>query len=186
MNNEKTLAKIGKLIDKGNITKEDIEKLFLEDAQAEETQGTETPKAEQGNEKAQAKVEPSEDGKEGKPSEQEPQAEEPKAEEVQTAQDNNVAQEPTPTPEGTAEAGSPTNPISMESLSERMDAMSRALEGMARENEALRKALKEANVLCDSTPDNGNPVGLDGSSAPSKAQDEGMSNVLAKLNRGRG
>lgn len=184
-NKERFLAKIGKLIEKGNVTEEELASFFANDDQTDETQGTETPNAKQGNEKAQAEVEPSAEGEEGKPGKEEAEAETPKAEEVPTAQENNVAQEPTPTPEATVEAKSPNNPVSMEALMTKVESLSQAFEGMSRENEALRKALKEANVLCDQTPDKDNPIGLDGSSAPSKAQDEDTTNVLAKLNRGR-
>lgn len=181
-NKERFLTKIGKLIEKGNVTEEELASFFAPDEPIEEPKGAETPKAEQADEKPQGEVAASEDGKEGEPSE--PQAE-PKAEEPQTAQENNVAQAPIPTPEGTAEAGTPNNSISMEAMMQKIESMSQAIEGMSRENESLRKALKEANVLCDNTPDAGNPIGLDGNSAPSKGQDEDTMNVLARLNRGR-
>ena len=66
----------------------------------------------------------------------------------------------------------------------KIESLSKALDGMAKENEALRTALRDANVLRDKT-DEGQDIGLSGSSAPSIGTNEGIARTLDKLNRGR-
>ena len=88
------------------------------------------------------------------------------------------------TPEATMEAGTPDNAVSMEAVMTKIESLSKALDGMAKENEALRTALRDANVLRDRTDEN-QGFGLSGSSAPSNGCDEGLASTLDKLNRGR-
>lgn len=181
-NKERFLSKIGKLIEKGGVTEEELASFFQPDEPEAQAEGAEAPKEEPKVENAQAEVAEGDESPKGEPSEAEAEA---KQEQPLTAQDNNVAQAETPLPEATAEAKTPENPVSMDSMMERLDSLAKAVEGMSRENEALRKALKEANVLCDQTPDQSNPIGLDGNATPSKADGEDNASVLAKLNRGR-
>ena len=179
-NKERFLSKIGKLIEKGGVTEEELASFFQPDEPEAQAEGAEAPKEEPKVENAQAEVAEGDESPKGEPSEAEAKQEQP-----QTAQDNNVAQTEAPLPEATAEAKTPENPVSMDSMMERLDSLAKAVEGLSRENEALRKALKEANVLCDQTPDQSNPIGLDGNATPSKADGEDNASVLAKLNRGR-
>ena len=165
-NKEKFLSKIGKLIEKGGISEDELATFFATD------------------ENAQAEVAEGAKGKEAEPTENAP---------TQTATEEPVAEGKTPeaggaptpvTPEATMEAGTPDNAVSMEAVMTKIESLSKALDGMAKENEALRTALRDANVLRDRTDEN-QQFGLSGSSAPSNGCDEGMASTLDKLNRGR-
>ena len=157
-NKEKFLSKIGKLIEKGGISEDELATFFAPDEDEAPMEGK-AEKAQPLDENAQAEV------AEGKTPE--------------------AGGAPTPvTPEATMEAGTPDNAVSMEAVMTKIESLSKALDGMAKENEALRTALRDANVLRDRTDEN-QGFGLSGSSAPSNGCDEGMASTLDKLNRGR-
>lgn len=182
-NKEKFLSKIGKLIEKGGISEDELATFFAPDEDEAPMEGK-AENAQPMDENAQAEVAEGAKGQEAEPTEQ---ATAPTATEAPVADGKTPeaggAEAPV-TPEATLEAGKPENAVSMEAVMTKIESLSKALEGMAKENDALRTALKDANVLRDKT-DEGQDIGLSGSSAPSVGIDEGMAKTLDKLNRGR-
>lgn len=182
-NKEKFLSKIGKLIEKGGISEDELATFFAPDEDEAPMEGK-AENAQPMDENAQAKVAEGAKGKEAEPTEnaKTPTATEAPVAEGKTPEEGGA---PTPvTPEATIEAGTPDNAVSMEAVMTKIESLSKALDGMAKENEALRTALRDANVLRDRTDEN-QEFGLSGSSAPSNGCDEGMASTLDKLNRGR-
>ena len=182
-NKEKFLSKIGKLIEKGGISEDELATFFAPEEDEAPMEGK-AEKAQPTDENAQAEVAEGDKGQEAEPTEKAtaPTATEEPVAEGKTPEDGGA---PTPvTPEATMEAGTPDNAVSMEAVMTKIESLSKALDGMAKENEALRTALKEANVLRDRT-DESQEIGLSGSSAPSIGGDTGLLSTLDKLNRGR-
>lgn len=182
-NKEKFLSKIGKLIEKGGISEDELATFFAPDEDEAPMEGK-AEKAQPMDENAQAEVAEGAKGKEAEPTENAPT---PTATEAPVAEGKTpeAGGAPTPvTPEATLEAGTPENAVSMEAVMTKIESLSKALDGMAKENEALRTALRDANVLRDKT-DEGQDIGLSGSSAPSVGTNEGIARTLDKLNRGR-
>lgn len=182
-NKEKFLSKIGKLIEKGGISEDELATFFAPDEDEAPMEGK-AENAQPMDENPQGKVAEGAKGEQAEPTENAP---------TPTATEAPVADGKTPeeggaeapvTPEATLEAGTPENAVSMEAVMTKIESLSKALEGMAKENDALRTALKDANVLRDKT-DEGQDIGLSGSSAPSVGTNEGIARTLDKLNRGR-
>ena len=174
-NKERIIRKIGALVEKANLTEEDLAFFFANDDEGAKGSGdgNEQPKAEaQEGEKPESvesepvktdedpEVKPTEDGK----------GDEEKPEAGQAV------------PEAKADEGEEN---SYQAITDRLEALSKALEALAAENHSLKQALKEANVL--EVKGNEMPVGVDKSSAPDTKKDyEDLQSVIAMLNKGRG
>lgn len=162
MNKEKILNKIGSLIDKAELTEEDLAKFFKED---EEPKTPETapvePKAEDTQDEVKA------DGVESKEEEgeAEPVKEDEKPEEPET-------EEPKPSSEAVPEV-------------EPKEEHSAEIEALSAKIDSLMKVLEQAGVLEHVAVKN-KQVGVGTASAPNYDREGGnLDDTLAKLNRGR-
>lgn len=176
MNKEKILNKIGALIDKADLTEEDLAKLFQNDEEPK----AEPTESEQPKEEA-PKGEQSDDGESAKESEAKAEddgkAEEPKEADEKPLDGEEAQTETTAKHEEHCEAN-------YETLVEKFDKLEKIVQGLSAENLSLRNALKEANVLEE--VDGSKEVGLSSSITPNLSRDGGdLASTLAKLNRGR-
>lgn len=173
-NKERIINKIGKLVEKANLTEEDLAFFFANDDEEAKGSGD-------GNEQPKAEAQ---DGKKPESVESEPVKtdEEPKAEPEEGKGDVEEPEAGQAVPEAKADEGEGK---SYQAITDRLEALSKALEGLAAENQSLKQALKEANVL--EVKGKEMPVGVDNSSAPDTKKDyEDLQSAIAMLNKGRG
>lgn len=169
MNKERLLSKIGSLIDKGGFTEEELTALFHDE-------GDVAPKA---PEQPEGEVE------EAKPedAESEPQG----AEEPEEKPEGDKDEEPKPVKETAVPAEEPKaedKPEERPAWEAQFNELASKIEGLSKENESLREALRKAKVLEDAPQDK--QVGYGTSATPNLGREEtDLSATLAKLNRGR-
>lgn len=168
MNKEKILNKIGALIDKAELTEEDLARFFQNDEEPKPTE-TETEEPKPNTEEA-VKAE----GEDGGKVEEEvaPEGEKPADE---------TEEEPKPSSEAVPEE-------TPETASDHVtkDEVMKLIEGYKAEVDSLRQALEKANVLQQVTTKGTKQVGVGTTSTPNLAKQEStMDDTLAKLNRGR-
>lgn len=170
MNKEKILNKIGSLIDKADLTEEDLAKFFTEDEVAE----TPTDESEQLKPKDETKAEEAESVESAK---DEGEATEDKEE---VAKDETTEQ-----PKTSSEAVAEEKPL--ETIDNgNIDELKKLIEGYKAEVDSLRKVLEEANVLTKVTTKDTKQVGYGTTSTPNLQRGEGgLDDTIAKLNRGR-
>lgn len=171
MNKEKLLNKIGSLIDKGGFTEEELTALFHDDGEAVAPKAPEQPEGEDKEVKPEdvesepkEAEKPEEEKPEGVENEEHKPSSEAVPEEAPKAEEKPVEAQP--------------------EWEERFNELASKIDGLTRENESLREALKKAKVLEDVNPDK--QVGV-GTSASPNLEREGsdLSATLEKLNRGR-
>ena len=170
MNKEKILNKIGKMMDKANITEEDLAQfLSPEEAETPNTE-TEQPKAENAEADKPESVESEMVEGESAPEEKETEdqtKEEPKTSSEAVPEETSEEEKEEVKPNGDYE--------SLKSL----------VDGYKAEIDSLRTALAKAGVL-EEVAIKDKKVGVGVSSAPNlKKQESGLEATLAKLNRGR-
>ncbi len=167
MNKEKILNKIGALIDKAELTEEDLAKFFQADEEpnapaTEPEQPTPNPE-----EAGKAEGGESEEVKEGAPEEEKP-TEDPK-------------EEPKPSSEAVPEE---TTEVAEDRVTK--DEVMKLIEGYKSEIDSLRQALEKAGVLTQVSTKDTKQVGVGTTSTPNLTkQDTTFEDTLAKLNRGR-
>jgi hypothetical protein len=168
MNKEKILNKIGALIDKAELTEEDLAKFFQNDEEPKPTE-TETEEPKPNTEEA-VKAE-SEDG--GKVEEEvAPEDEKPEGETEEEPKTSSEA-----VPEETPETAN-------DHVTK--DEVMKLIEGYKAEVDSLRQALEKANVLQQVTTKGTKQVGVGTTSTSNlKKQESTMDDTIAKLNRGR-
>lgn len=172
MNKEKILNKIGKMMDKANITEEDLAQfLSPEDAETPEPE-VEQPKGETAQD-----------------------AENPESVESNEAEGKAVAEDETPEgkteeePKTSSEAVPEAKPEEETKAEEKpsgdYEALKTLVDGYKAEIDSLRSALAKAGVL-EEVAIKDKKVGVGVTSTPNlKRQEEGLNATLAKLNRGR-
>ena len=168
MNKEKILNKIGALIDKADLTEEDLAKFFANDETTETTEAkVEQPEAEA------VETDKAEDKESDKAEvETAPEDEKPEAEAKEEPKSSSEA-----VPEVKAEE--PTNYVTR-------DEMTKLIEGYKAEVDSLRDTLKKAKVLEQVSIKDEKQVGYGTTSTPNLQHGEsGLEATLAKLNRGR-
>lgn len=167
MNKEKILNKIGALIDKAELTEDDLARFFQNDEEPKPTE-TETEEPKQNTEEVKAegedngKVEEEVAPEEGKP-------------EGETKEEPKTSSEAVPeeTPETANDHVT-------------KDEVMKLIEGYKAEVDSLRQALEKANVLQQVATKGTKQVGVGTTSTPNlKKQESTMDDTLAKLNRGR-
>lgn len=171
MNKEKLLNKIGSLIDKGGFTEEELTALFHDDEK--EAVAPEAPAQSEGEDK-EVKPEGEEGGSEEAENPVEEKPEEPEG-------------EPKPSKEEAVPEEAPKaeeKPVETPEWETKFNELASKIEGLSRENESLREALKKAKVLEEANPDK--QVGYGTSASPNLGREgSDLSDTLAKLNRGR-
>lgn len=171
MNKEKLLSKIGNLIDKGGLTEDDLAIFFQDD---EKAVAPEEPEQSEGEKAVTAEPEGEESEREEaeKPVEETP--EEPKEEERKP--------EETAVPEEAPKEEA--KPVEAPEWEGKFNELASKIEGLSKENESLREALRKAKVLEDVNQDR--QVGYGTSASPNLGREgSDLSDTLAKLNRGR-
>lgn len=168
MNKEKLLNKIGTLIDKGGFTEEELSALFHDD----EAVAPKEPEQPEGEDK---EVKP--DDVESEPKE----AEKPVDEEPKEPKEEEHKPEDTAVPDEAPKVEEKKEAPEWEA---RFNELSSKIEGLSKENESLRNALRKAKVLEDVNPDS--QVGYGTSASPNLGREgTDLSDTLDKLNRGR-
>ena len=170
MNKEKLLNKIGSLIDKGGFTEEELTALFHDDEKAVAPAADAQPEGEDKEVKPEgdeSEAEETEKPVEEKPEEPEEELK-PSKEEAVSEEAPKVEEKPVETPEWET----------------KFNELASKIEGLSRENESLREALKKAKVLEEANPDK--QVGYGTSASPNLGREgSDLADTLAKLNRGR-
>ena len=167
MNKEKILNKIGALIDKADLTEEDLVKLFQND---EEPNAPET-------EPEQPTPNPEEAGK----------AEGDESEKVKedAPEDEKATEDPKEEPKPSSEAVPEEKPEAAEDHVTKDEVM-QLIEGYKSEIDSLRQALEKAGVLAQVSTKDTKQVGVGTTSTPNLTKQEStFEDTLAKLNRGR-
>lgn len=168
MNKEKILNKIGALIDKAELTEEDLARFFQNDEEPNPTEAeAEQPKP-NPEEAEQAESVESDKVTEDVPHEEEKATEEPKEE-----------------PKTSSEAVPEEKPeVADDRVSK--DEVMKLIEGYKAEVESLRQTLEKAGVLTQVSTKETKQVGVGTTSTPNLAKQEStFDDTLAKLNRGR-
>lgn len=168
MNKEKILNKIGALIDKAELTEDDLARFFQNDEEPKPTE-TETEEPKPNTEEA-VKAESEDGGKvEGEVA---PKDEKPEGETEEEPKTSSEA-----VPEETPETAN-------DHVTK--DEVMKLIEGYKAEVDSLRQALEKANVLQQVTTKGTKQVGVGTTSTPNLAKQEStMDDTIAKLNRGR-
>lgn len=168
MNKEKILNKIGALIDKAELTEEDLAKFFAPDGEPKPNEPESEQPKEDPVETEQPESDESDKGEEGKPEEEKP-SDEPK-------------EEPKPSSEAVPEA----KPEEACENHVTKDEVVQLIEGYKAEIESLKEVLRKAGVLEDVSIKGSKQVGVGVTSAPNLQRGEGgIEETIAKLNRGR-
>lgn len=170
MNKEKLLNKIGSLIDKGGFTEEELTALFHDDEKAVAPEADAQPEGEDKEVKPEGDESEAEETE--KPVEEKP--EEPE-EELKPSKEEAVSKEAPKAEE---------KPVETPEWETKFNELASKIEGLSRENESLREALKKAKVLEEANPDK--QVGYGTSASPNLGREgSDLADTLAKLNRGR-
>ena len=172
MNKDKILNKIGKMMDKANITEEDLAQFLSPD-------DTETPETEV----EQPKGDPVQDAE--SPESIESDKDEGEAVAEDEAPEGEAKEEPKTSSEAVPEAKHEEEIKEEEKPSGDYEALKELVDGYKAEIDSLRSALAKAGVL-EEVAIKDKKVGVGVTSTPNlKRQEEGLNATLAKLNRGR-
>ena len=170
MNKDKILTKIGKMMDKANITEEDLAQ-FLSPEEAE------TPNPEPEQPKAEI-------AEADKPESVESETEEGKTEPEEKETEGEAEEEPKTSSEAVPEA-KPEEKKEEVKPSGDYEALKTLVDGYKAEIDSLRNALAKAGVL-EEVAVKDKKVGVGVTSTPNlKKQEAGLEATLAKLNKGR-
>lgn len=174
MNKEKILKKIGGLIDKANLSEEDLATLWTDDETAKPVTETEQPKEDT------AKAEQPKDEESGK--------EDGETAPVDEAPKDEAKDEPKPSSEAVADdKPEGKEPIVETPKSNDNDEIKKLIEGYKAEIDSLREALTKAGVLEQVSVKDTKQVGVGTStSTPNlKRETETLDDVFAQMNKGR-